>query len=71
MFARYEVIARQRRKRLEEYLRRLIQICSELPSCEALHKFKGNLGNIDKQSLLEFSSFFRRGTFESSKYGTS
>ncbi|OXU22796.1 hypothetical protein TSAR_005749 [Trichomalopsis sarcophagae] len=71
VFARYEMIARQRRKRLEEYLRRLIQVCSELPNCEPLYKFKGNLSNIDKQSLLEFSSFFRRGTFESSKYGTS
>ncbi|XP_026674891.1 kinesin-like protein Klp98A isoform X2 [Ceratina calcarata] len=71
VFARYEVVARQRRKRLEEYLRRLIQVCSELPHCESLYKYKGNLSNIDKQSLLEFSSFFRRGTFESSKYGTS
>ncbi|XP_076760112.1 kinesin-like protein 98A isoform X2 [Xylocopa sonorina] len=71
VFAKYEVVARQRRKRLEEYLRRLIQICSELPHCESLYKYKGNLSNIDKQSLLEFSSFFRRGTFESSKYGTS
>ncbi|CAB0040579.1 unnamed protein product [Trichogramma brassicae] len=66
VFARYEVIARQRRKRLEEYLRRLIQVCSELPSCEPLYKFRGNLAEIDKQSLLEFSPFFRRGTFESS-----
>ncbi|XP_071868288.1 kinesin-like protein 98A isoform X2 [Bombus fervidus] len=71
VFPRYEVVARQRRKRLEEYLRRLIQICSELPHCEPLYKYNGNLSNIDKQSLLEFSSFFRRGTFESSKYGTS
>lgn len=71
VFPRYEVVARQRRKRLEEYLRRLIQVCSELPHCESLYKYNGNLSNIDKQSLLEFSSFFRRGTFESSKYGTS
>ncbi|XP_076666277.1 kinesin-like protein 98A isoform X2 [Andrena cerasifolii] len=71
VFPRYEVVAQQRRKKLEEYLRRLIQVCSELPHCEPLYKFNGNLGNIDKQSLLEFSSFFRRGTFESSKYGTS
>lgn len=71
VFARYEVIARQRRKKLEEYLRKLIQVCSEIPDCEALYKFNGNLGNIDKQSLLEFSSFFRKGTFESSKFGTS
>ncbi|CAK9813940.1 Kinesin-like protein KIF16B [Anthophora quadrimaculata] len=71
IFPRHEVVARQRRKRLEEYLRRLIQVCSELPHCEPLYKYNGNLSNIDKQSLLEFSSFFRRGTFESSKYGTS
>lgn len=71
VFPRYEVVARQRRKRLEEYLRKLIQVCSELPHCEPLYKYNGNLSNIDKQSLLEFSSFFRRGTFESSKYGTS
>ncbi|XP_076235557.1 kinesin-like protein 98A isoform X2 [Calliopsis andreniformis] len=71
VFPRYEVVARHRRKKLEEYLRRLIQVCSELPHCEPLYKYNGNLSNIDKQSLLEFSSFFRRGTFESSKYGTS
>ncbi|XP_051165138.1 kinesin-like protein Klp98A isoform X2 [Leptopilina boulardi] len=71
VFARYEMIARQRRKKLEEYLRKLIQVCSEIPDCEALYKFNGNLANIDKQSLLEFSSFFRKGTFESSKFGTS
>ncbi|XP_043272299.1 kinesin-like protein KIF16B isoform X2 [Venturia canescens] len=71
VFSRYEVVARQRRKRLEEYLRRLLLVCSELSNCEPLNKFHGNLGNIDKQSLIEFSSFFRRGTFESNKYGTS
>lgn len=56
---------------MEEYLRRLIRVCSELPHCEPLYKYNGNLSNIDKQSLLEFSSFFRRGMFESGKYGTS
>ncbi|XP_014218515.1 kinesin-like protein Klp98A isoform X2 [Copidosoma floridanum] len=71
VFAKYETVARQRRKRLEDYLRKLILVCSELPSCESLYKHRGNLGSIDKQSLLEFSPFFRRGTFESSKYGTS
>ncbi|XP_011639230.1 kinesin-like protein Klp98A isoform X2 [Pogonomyrmex barbatus] len=71
VFPKYEVVARRRQKRLEEYLRRLIQVCSELPHCEPLYKHKGNLSNIDKQSLLEFSPFFRRGMFESSKYGTS
>ncbi|KAL6433755.1 hypothetical protein ACFW04_005780 [Cataglyphis niger] len=71
VFPKYEVVARQRRKRLEEYLRRLIQVCSELSHCESLYKYNGNLSNIDKQSLLEFSPFFRRGMFESGKYGTS
>ncbi|CAG5107813.1 Similar to Klp98A: Kinesin-like protein Klp98A (Drosophila melanogaster) [Cotesia congregata] len=68
VFAKYEVVARQRRKRLEEYLRRLIQVCSELPTCESLYKFHGNLCNIDKQSLIEFSPFFRRGPFEGIKF---
>ncbi|XP_011694299.1 PREDICTED: kinesin-like protein KIF16B [Wasmannia auropunctata] len=71
VFPKYEVVARQRRKRLEEYLRRLIQVCSELPHCTPLYKYNGNLSNINKQSLLEFSPFFRRGMFESGKYGTS
>ncbi|XP_012536653.1 kinesin-like protein Klp98A isoform X2 [Monomorium pharaonis] len=71
VFPKYEVVAKQRRKRLEEYLRRLIQVCSELPHCEPLYKYNGNLSNINKQSLLEFSPFFRRGMFESGKYGTS
>ncbi|XP_057339285.1 kinesin-like protein Klp98A isoform X1 [Microplitis mediator] len=66
-----EIVARQRRKQLEEYLRRLIQICSELPNCQALYKFYGNLSNIDKQSLIEFSSFFRREPFENSKIDAS
>ncbi|XP_074103740.1 kinesin-like protein 98A isoform X2 [Cotesia typhae] len=68
VFAKYEVVARQRRKRLEDYLRRLIQVCSELPTCESLYKFHGNLCNIDKQSLIEFSPFFRRGPFEGIKF---
>ncbi|KAL0116232.1 hypothetical protein PUN28_011221 [Cardiocondyla obscurior] len=71
VFPKYEVVAKQRRKRLEEYLRRLIQVCSELSHCEPLYKYNGNLSNINKQSLLEFSPFFRRGMFESGKYGTS
>ncbi|XP_020282414.1 kinesin-like protein Klp98A isoform X3 [Pseudomyrmex gracilis] len=71
VFPKYEIVARQRRKRLEEYLRRLIQVCSELPHCEPLYKYNGNLSNIDKQSLIEFSPFFKRGMFESGKYGTS
>ncbi|XP_044013753.1 kinesin-like protein KIF16B isoform X2 [Aphidius gifuensis] len=71
VFSRYEMVARQRRKRLEEYLRNLIQVCSELENCQSLYKHRNNLSSIDKQSLVEFNCFFRRGTFESSKYGTS
>ncbi|XP_046737240.1 kinesin-like protein Klp98A isoform X1 [Diprion similis] len=70
-FKKSEAIARQRRKQLEIYLRRLIQVCAELPLCQPLYKYNTDLSQIDKQSLLEFSVFFRRGTFESSKYGTS
>ncbi|XP_066596484.1 kinesin-like protein Klp98A isoform X2 [Prorops nasuta] len=71
VFPRSEVIARHRRKKLEDYLRQLIRICSQLSQCEPLYAYNGNLGNISKQSLLEFNSFFRRGNFESSKFGTS
>lgn len=70
-FKKSDSIARQRRKQLENYLRRLIQVCSQIDICKSLYRFNNDLSNIDKQALLEFSPFFRRGTFESSKYGTS
>lgn len=70
-FKKSEAIARQRRKQLETYLRRLIQVCSELPLCQPLYQYNRDLSQVDKHALLEFSVFFRRGTFESSKYGTS
>ncbi|XP_012257534.2 kinesin-like protein Klp98A isoform X2 [Athalia rosae] len=70
-FKKSEAIARQRRKQLETYLRRLIQVCSELPLCQSLYQYSSDLSQVDKQALLDFSTFFRRGTFESSKFGTS
>ncbi|CAG2062536.1 unnamed protein product [Timema podura] len=62
-----ESLARQRRKLLEDYLQRLLDVCSDIHCCPL------NIcrSNPSKLALLEFSAFFRKGVFESSKYGTS
>nr|CAD7588203.1 unnamed protein product [Timema genevievae] len=62
-----ESLARQRRKLLEDYLQRLLDVCSDIHCCPL------NIcrSNPSKLALLEFSTFFRKGVFESSKYGTS
>nr|CAD7401410.1 unnamed protein product [Timema cristinae] len=62
-----ESLARQRRKLLEDYLQRLLDVCSELQWCP----LNSCRPNPSKLALLEFSAFFRKGVFESSKYGTS
>ncbi|XP_069675474.1 kinesin-like protein Klp98A isoform X2 [Periplaneta americana] len=62
-----ETLARQRRKQLEDYLRCLLEVCSEIQSCP-LYSCREN---PTKLALLEFSAFFRKGVFESTKYGTS
>nr|CAD7257427.1 unnamed protein product [Timema shepardi] len=62
-----ESLARKRRKLLEDYLQRLLDVCSELQCCP----LNSCRPNPSKLALLEFSAFFRKGVFESSKYGTS
>ncbi|XP_067012385.2 kinesin-like protein Klp98A [Anabrus simplex] len=62
-----ESVARQRRKQLELYLRQLLDVCSNIESCP-LYSCRQN---PTKLALLEFSAFFRKGVFESGKYGTS
>ncbi|KAJ9577313.1 hypothetical protein L9F63_006152 [Diploptera punctata] len=62
-----ESLARQRRKKLEDYLRSLLEVCSNIESCP-LYSCREN---PTKLALLEFSAFFRKGVFESTKYGTS
>ncbi|XP_023721823.1 kinesin-like protein Klp98A isoform X2 [Cryptotermes secundus] len=62
-----ESLTRQRRKQLEDYIRCLLDVCSNMESCP-LYSCREN---PTKLALLEFSAFFRKGVFESSKYGTS
>ncbi|PSN40524.1 Kinesin-like protein Klp98A [Blattella germanica] len=62
-----ETVARKRRKQLEDYIRNLLEVCSNIESCP-LYSCREN---PTKLALLEFSAFFRKGVFESTKYGTS
>lgn len=64
---RSEVVASKRRAQLENYLRALIRVCSTVAGCP-LHQARDNLTRL---ALIEFSPFFRKGVFESGKYGTS
>lgn len=63
-----ESVAKTRRRQLETYLRRLLVACSRIPSCPI---YDGNGGQgLSKKSLIELSSFFKKGLFESGKHGT-
>ncbi|CAH1792419.1 unnamed protein product [Owenia fusiformis] len=64
---RSEKVLSERRVQLENYLRNVIEICRKLPNCP-LHATKNK--HINKQVLLEFSTFFKKGVFESTKHGT-
>lgn len=61
-------MARNRRRQLEMYLRRLFVVCSKIPQCP-IYEGSGGLG-LSKCTLAEFSSFFKKGLFESGKHGT-
>ncbi|CRL07801.1 CLUMA_CG020755, isoform A [Clunio marinus] len=63
-----ESVAKSRRRQLETYLRRLIVACSRIPS-SPIYDGDGGQG-LTKKSLIEFSSFFKKGLFESGKHGT-
>jgi kinesin family protein 16B len=63
-----ENVAKARRRQLETYLRRLLVVCSKIPSCP-IYEGEGGVG-LTKKSLIEFSSFFKKGLFDGSKYGT-
>ena len=63
-----ESVAKTRRRQLETYLRRLLVVCSRIPSCPI---YDGNGGQgLTKKSLIDLSSFFKKGLFESGKHGT-
>jgi kinesin family member 16B len=63
-----EGVAKNRRRQLETYLRRLLVVCSRISS-SPIYDGEGGQG-LTKKSLIEFSSFFQKGLFESGKHGT-
>lgn len=63
-----ETIARLRRRQLETYLRRLLVVCSKLPQSPIYEGVHGN--GINKITLCELSTFFKKGLFETGKHGT-
>ncbi|CAH0550729.1 unnamed protein product [Brassicogethes aeneus] len=66
LFSNNEMVASTRKRQLELYLRRLIEVCRNHPNCPLAYG-----GPITKQALNSFSPFFRKGVFENGKYGTS
>lgn len=63
-----ESVARNRRRQLETYLRRLLVVCSNIPQCPFYNGPNGY--GLSKITLTEFSQFFKKGIFESGKHGT-
>lgn len=63
-----ESVARNRRRHLEIYLRRLLIVCSKIPQCPIYEGANGF--GLCKTTLIEFSGFFKKGLFESGKHGT-
>ncbi|XP_022099416.1 kinesin-like protein KIF16B [Acanthaster planci] len=61
-----KAIAR-RRGELEVYLRNFISVCLKNPSCPLS---PGPDRVLSKQTLCDFATFFRKGAFEMTKYGT-
>ncbi|KAJ0173450.1 hypothetical protein K1T71_010599 [Dendrolimus kikuchii] len=59
-----EAVARARRGQLESFLRRLLTVCSTDKRCP-FHS-----APLTKDTLVNFSPFFRKGVFESGKCGT-
>ncbi|XP_054289837.1 kinesin-like protein Klp98A [Macrosteles quadrilineatus] len=59
-----EWLAQERRPQLERYLQSLLQVMTQIPSSPLSSA-------STKAALLQLSPFFRRGVFETSKYGTS
>ncbi|CAH1112604.1 unnamed protein product [Psylliodes chrysocephalus] len=66
LFSNNEAVAQSRKRQLELYLRRLIDICKCHPACPLAYG-----GPVTKVALINFSPFFRKGVFENGKYGTS
>ncbi|XP_072031002.1 kinesin-like protein KIF16B isoform X2 [Amphiura filiformis] len=63
-----EKVVAKRRTDLEIYLKNFIAVCLKLPQCPLS---PGPDRDISKKVLCDFSPFFRKGAFETSKYSTS
>jgi kinesin family member 16B len=63
-----ESVAKNRRRILETYLRRLLVVCSKIPECP-IYEGDGSKG-LTKATIIELSQFFKKGLFESGKHGT-
>nr|XP_022909743.1 kinesin-like protein Klp98A isoform X1 [Onthophagus taurus]XP_022909744.1 kinesin-like protein Klp98A isoform X2 [Onthophagus taurus] len=66
LFSNLETVAQSRKKQLQLYLRRLIEVCKNHPTCPLAYG-----GPITRETLVNFSPFFQKGIFENGKYGTS
>ncbi|XP_033647819.1 kinesin-like protein KIF16B isoform X1 [Asterias rubens] len=62
-----ERVIAKRRADLEVYLRNFIRVCLQVPSCPLS---PGPDRVLSKQTLCDFATFFRKGAFETTKYGT-
>ncbi|XP_017849029.1 kinesin-like protein Klp98A isoform X1 [Drosophila busckii] len=63
-----EPVAKHRRRLLELYLRRLFNVCSKIPQCPIYDGPDGP--GLTRASLVQLSSFFKKGLFENGKHGT-
>ncbi|XP_070569442.1 kinesin-like protein KIF16B isoform X2 [Ptychodera flava] len=61
-------VVSKRRGHLENYLKSFIHVCLRLPKCP-LSPGEGRI--LSKHTLCEFAPFFRKGAFETTRYGTS
>ncbi|XP_013393722.1 kinesin-like protein KIF16B [Lingula anatina] len=64
---RTEKVVKERQNQLQEYVQNVLRVCRKNPDCP-LHPNKSKY--LSKQTLFEFSLFFKKGVFESSKHGT-
>ncbi|XP_052767507.1 kinesin-like protein KIF16B isoform X2 [Mya arenaria] len=67
LFSKTDKVAAERREQLEFYMRSVLEICMKIPSCP-LHLSQNAF--LSKQVICDFDPFFRKGLFETSKYGT-
>ncbi|XP_078001290.1 kinesin-like protein KIF16B [Glandiceps talaboti] len=63
-----ERVVSKRRGQLENYMRCFIHVCLRLRNCP-LSPGEGRI--LSKHTLCEFAPFFKKGAFETTKYGTS